>query len=296
MSYRILNNTIREMRRVINILIMSLIFGFLPIFGQKTITIPDFTRLDDIKEFASSIKTIRGFNHYEVEADLAAYFYNDPAIYLFKGDELDKSFYKKSQQYINDSQTWVKKKQRPLCMIINLKLANKRGEVSDVIKDFTPNNFTLRIASAALWDISTALHKRYAFFGGIYFPTKSSARKDLIKDEKEINTSYSFIVPCSKTEKLLSIRERVQNNPVDDLYKVVILYTPGCVRNLTINSGNFMVRGTHTYYFGKVLKAYLICDNMVIEDLTKMFGTFSSSIIDSTILPAEKSYKLNKYQ
>lgn len=67
-----------------------------------------------------------------------------------------------------------------------------------------------------------------------------------------------------------------------------------CERDFKITSGTVYIQKKYTYYFGKVMKAYLLYNETVIDDLTGLFSSLQPSIIDSTIIPAEKNYIINK--
>lgn len=279
---------------IINFVILSLL-GNMKGFPQTqaSSSIPNFSSLSEIKSYASSTNVIRGFDDDTVDENIAALFHKDPALFTFKGDELDKSIYLKSQRYIDDKRYWANLKKQPLCLQVNLKFYMPH-EVTDAIRDFTATDYTLHVASATRHYVSKTLNQKCVKLGGIYFPTNRTLRTDLI-DEKI--SSYSFKVPCKKTEDLIELRSKVQyNNTRNDVFKLVILYLPNCMREFKITSGPMYVRKKYTYYFGKVLKAYLVYNETVIDDLTVLFSSLQPSVIDSSIIPAEKKYSINKYK
>lgn len=276
------------------ILIIFSIIGNINGYSQLSTNIPKFSNLNEIKSYASSSRAIRAFSDHDLAEDVAALFYKDPALFVFKGDELDKSLYLKSQKYIDDKQYWANLKKRPLCLQVDLKFKHPSG-VSDAIKDFTTTGYSLKIASAVKHKVSKTLHQRFMKLGGIYFPTTQSSRKDLV--DNEMGGQYTFKVNCNDTDALLSLRTKVNNNSSsNDVFKLVILYTPICEKEFKITTGPVYIQHTYRYYFGKVLKAYLVYNNDIIDDLTGLFNKIQPSVIDSTILPAEKNYILNKYK
>lgn len=276
--------------RIFFILLFAFV-GNIYTYSQTTTAIPNFKNLNEIKSFASSTKIIRGFDEYNVDEEIVALFHKDPALFVFKGDELDKTLYMKSQKYIEDKKYWSNLKQKPLCLQVNIKFNIPHG-VTDAIRDFTSTDYTLYVASATRHYVSKTLNQKCVKLGGIYFPTNKAYRADLI-DEKI--SSYSFKVPCKNIEGLISLRKKVNDNQAkNDVFKLVILYLPNCEREFKITSGPVYIQNRYTYYFGKALKAYLVYNETVIDDLTGLFSSLQSSIIDSTIIPAEKNYIINK--
>lgn len=288
---RIIKTMVYNRRMIIILVLIFFLVGNMKSLSQNASTLPNFTNLDEITASASSTKIIRAFDEYKVDKEVAALFHKDPALYVFEGDELDKALYLKSQKYLDDKRIWDIKKNQPLCLQVNLKFETS---VTDGIKDFTPSGYTLVIASANKHKISKALHQKFMKLGGIYFPTKQSLREDL--SEEGLSGNYKFKVACADVDKLMSLRTKVNNTTKDDIFKLVILYSPSCFRDLKITSGHYLAQGTYTYYFGKVLKAYLVFENEIISDLTGLFSVPSPLVIDSAIIPAERSYILNQYK
>ncbi|MBD5295827.1 MAG: hypothetical protein HDS25_05850 [Bacteroides sp.] len=206
--------------RIFFILLFAFV-GNIYTYSQATTAIPNFKKLNEIKSFASSTKIIRGFEEYEVDDEIAALFHKDPALYIFKGDELDKSIYIMSQKYIEDKKYWSNLKQKPLCLQVNIKFDIPNG-VTDAIRDFTSTDYTLHVASAARHYVSNTLNQKCIKLAGIYFPTNRTLRTDLI-DEKI--SSYSFKVPCKNIDDLIELRTKVNDNHAkNDVFKLVILY------------------------------------------------------------------------
>ena len=247
--------------------------------AQTQLNLPDFETLEEIEDYMPTIAITRYRPH--INEETYAVFEKDPAMYLFEGDELDKALYRKSDKYIEDSKILNSRKKNPSCLVVKL----EGSEYSHDIKDFTENGYTIHLHDMSVWNytghwITHNIGQNYVLFGKILFPMKRPGKK-YYENPNYSWYSHNINVKCSDIYDVIDMRSNV-NKIIDDFktkeksndeYSIAIIYLPGPKQKFPIN-------GKDSYeevYFARVLKAYLIYNDEIIEDLTSHFATSSST-------------------